>query len=146
MEIWHKLISDGDKLCARFQFEQAKEKYLRALERSRFLYYRWPDRKQAVNFIIDSHEKLLECLLLNQQHEYAGSVILQAYRLITNLLSHTQTDSELYPHLSQSQKQLKGRIFELLNKYPEIEICDGCHLNIFGYSREYQDNQLYLVN
>ena len=146
MEIWNKLINDGDRLHKQNQYEKAKEKYLRAVERSRFLYSNCSKKDEAINTIINSHNQLLECLIANFQYEFAGYVILQSYKVITHILSTIEVNTSLYEHTESLHKQLKARIFELLTLYPEIEICDDCQSNIFGYPVGYKKAKLYTIN
>ena len=146
MEIWNKLISDGGRLYKQHQFEKSKEKYIRAIERSRFLYFNWGDKKESIDTIVKSHDLLLESLIANYQYEFAGNVILQSHRVISNILSTTDDKSTLYSYVESVLKQLKGRIFELLSLYPEITRCDDCHTNIFGYPPQYRESKFYTIN
>lgn len=146
MDIWNKLIDDGDRLYDRCQYENAKGKYIRAVERSRFLYFNWSEKEAVINSIVKSHDRLLECLLANYQYEFAGNVILQSHRIVDNILSTIDDQTTLYNYVESVSKRLKGRIFELLSLYPEIIICDDCYSDIFGYPQQYKQTKFYTIN
>ena len=146
MDIWNRLIIDGDRYAIRCQFEQAKEKYIKAVERTRFLYSNLSDKKVAVQAIAKSHNQLIETLLSNAEYEFAGNVALQAHRIISNIQSNTPNKAGISSYLEETVQLQKTKIYELLSYYPEISICSDCHLNIFGNIPESNEANLYTIN
>ena len=140
MDIWKKLSRDGDRLFNSLAYELANEKYLRALERSRFLYEHCSNKIEAIDCIVSSHLKLCECLLQNYEFEFAGNVVLHAHRVLLTMITNKQNSANEYFHLLKARREVSQTILQLLSQYPEVQICDTCYIEIFGHSREYQQS------
>ena len=140
MDIWKKLSRDGDRLFNSLAYELAKEKYLSALERSRFLYENSSNKIDAIDCIVSSHLKLCECLLQNYEFEFAGNVVLHAHRVLLTMINDTQGSASEYFHLLKVRREVSQTILQLLSQYPEVHICDTCYVEIFGHSQEHQQS------
>jgi len=133
MDFWNKINRDATRLFNAQQYYLACRKYSEALERAYFLFNRWDDYEESLTCLVVSLQGLSESHVQLSEFETAGSVILRGHRLIMSLIKMNPQSGLKRDALEKTQKQLVSYIGYLLAEYPEIEICDHCFLNIFGY-------------
>lgn len=138
MDIWKNLSQKGDKLFNRLAYSQAKEQYIRALDRSQFLYYRWQDTKEAIDCVVSSHIKLCDCLIMNCDYEIAGQIIVHAHKVLSAMVENHHHSDEVYYHLLEVRSNIAKIIHTLILDYPEINLCEDCYSRIFDCSINYQ--------
>lgn len=135
MDFWRKINSDAVKLFNAQQYYLSSKKYSEGVERAYFLYNRWQNHKESLNCLVASLQGLTESHIQLKEFEKAGGVILKGHRLVKNLLKFdNDSDLERKEALIKTQKQLTSYIAYLLAEYPQIEVCEQCYKNIFGYN------------
>ncbi|TQV84587.1 hypothetical protein [Aliikangiella coralliicola] len=135
MDIWKKLIRDGNKLYNAGQYSLSQQKYLKALERSKYLYYRWPVPKEAIACVTTSYQYYSESYTAQGEVEMACNILLQAHKVIISLTHLSGSNSEYHPHLRSAKDQITNALATLLSEYPDLKICEGCYREIFGHSK-----------
>ncbi|WP_444994346.1 hypothetical protein [Aliikangiella sp. IMCC44359] len=144
MDMWKKITSDAHRLFKQRQYHSAGHLYLKALERAKFIYYRWSAPKESIDCLVNSHLNIANNLLQLTEYNTAIKYLLQGHRIFQTMLNASDSEQENYQYLTQAKVEIGNSIAEIIQQHPNVKICQSCYFDIFGHSPDYQN--IYRIN